>query len=60
MFTYNSFLYVERNKRHLSRRKMAKLLHIGRFNYLMIEEGYFKPTKRRHNNQNLKYKNFQF
>ena len=46
MFTYNSFLYVERNKRHLSRRKMAKLLHIGRFNYLMIEEGYFKPTKK--------------
>ena len=46
MLTYNAFLYTERQKRELSRRKMAKLLHIGHFSYKMIESGYFKPTKK--------------
>lgn len=46
MLTYNALLYTERQKRKLSRRKMAKLLKIWKTRYLFLENGYLKPTKR--------------
>ena len=44
--SYNLFLYEERLKKKLSRRKFAKELNISSFNFKLIENGYIKPTKK--------------
>jgi len=43
--SYNSFLYNKRKENSFSRIKFAKILHINYFKYVMIENGYLKPSK---------------
>ncbi len=44
--SYNKFLYDKRKEAGFSRRKMARQLKIPYIIYIMIENGYIKPTKR--------------
>ena len=44
--SYNYFLYQERIKLNLKRRKFAKHLKIRPLRYSFIERGYFKPKKK--------------
>ncbi len=44
--SYNEFLYREREKKHLSKKKFAKFLKIPYLFYIYYENGYVKPSKK--------------
>ena len=44
--SYNFFLYQKRKELDLNRVQFSKKLNIGYFRYLLIENGYIKPSKK--------------